>query len=386
VTLANGTAGFGGNRFVALDSLRGVCAIIVALFHFRIDSHIGALPLVRNGWLFVDFFFVLSGFVLASAYAEKLQTRAVPVGRFLLLRLGRIYPLHVAILLAMVALELVLLLVDLSAVSNRTPFEGARSLTAIGSNLTMLHSFGVHDVLTWNGPSWSIAAEMWTYVLFALVCLIAGRRSRPALIAIGIGSLVVLMIVSPHAMNTTYQYGFLRSFAGFGLGVAAHWAFTYGLRPRGTGAEIAAVLLVVAFVSLVGRGNATFAAPVLFALVVLIFASDDGPVSRQLQRAPFVLLGLISYSIYMVHAFMQARIGDVVKLFGGPYGLTLSSRRSASNEFPSEAIIANPFMGDAIIVVMIGLVCGVSMLTYRTIEHPCREWVRRSLRGMDSRT
>ena len=54
-------------RFVAIDSLRGICAIIVAVYHFSSNSILAALPFIKNGFLFVDFFFVLSGFVIASS-------------------------------------------------------------------------------------------------------------------------------------------------------------------------------------------------------------------------------------------------------------------------------------------------------------------------------
>jgi peptidoglycan/LPS O-acetylase OafA/YrhL len=60
-------------RFIALDSWRGIAACLVALFHLEayshlVYSHLNAAPFLRNSWLFVDFFFVLSGFVIAANY------------------------------------------------------------------------------------------------------------------------------------------------------------------------------------------------------------------------------------------------------------------------------------------------------------------------------
>jgi hypothetical protein len=57
-------------RFLALDSMRGLCAIIVAIYHFSSASYIGEVPFIKNGLLFVDFFFVLSGFVIAASYEK----------------------------------------------------------------------------------------------------------------------------------------------------------------------------------------------------------------------------------------------------------------------------------------------------------------------------
>ena len=62
-------------RLVALDSLRGLCALMVALMHINSISHISESTLVRQSWLFVDFFFVLSGFVIAHSYIDRSRAR-----------------------------------------------------------------------------------------------------------------------------------------------------------------------------------------------------------------------------------------------------------------------------------------------------------------------
>src|SRR6266516_6694053 len=93
-------------RFVVLDSWRGIAACLVALFHLDAYSHLYDVPFLRNSWLFVDFFFVLSGFVIAANYQQRLLD-GFGVGRFLLLRLGRLYPLHFAMLALFIAFELV---------------------------------------------------------------------------------------------------------------------------------------------------------------------------------------------------------------------------------------------------------------------------------------
>jgi peptidoglycan/LPS O-acetylase OafA/YrhL len=55
-------------RFVALDSWRGFCALLVALYHVPVTAFVFLNPLVRGSFLFVDFFFVLSGFVISFTY------------------------------------------------------------------------------------------------------------------------------------------------------------------------------------------------------------------------------------------------------------------------------------------------------------------------------
>ena len=92
-------------RFTVLDSWRGISALLVAAFHLPVLSHQFAIPLLRNAFLFVDFFFVLSGFVITHAYDSKLATGRQGVS-FMVRRFGRVWPLHMAVLLAFVAVEL----------------------------------------------------------------------------------------------------------------------------------------------------------------------------------------------------------------------------------------------------------------------------------------
>src|SRR5258706_11602066 len=130
-------------RFVVLDSWRGLAACLVALFHLDAYSHLYGVPFLRNSWLFVDFFFVLSGFVIAANYQQRLLD-GFGVGRFLLLRLGRLYPLHLAMLAAAVAVKLLLILVPaLSSITQAAPAPFSPPQEApdtILANLLLIHS------------------------------------------------------------------------------------------------------------------------------------------------------------------------------------------------------------------------------------------------------
>jgi peptidoglycan/LPS O-acetylase OafA/YrhL len=92
-------------RFVALDSLRGLVALAIVFFHMGNFGWIAALTPLRSGWMLVEFFFVLSGFVIAASYGERLA-QGYPRWRFLLIRFGRVYPLHIVTVALFVALEL----------------------------------------------------------------------------------------------------------------------------------------------------------------------------------------------------------------------------------------------------------------------------------------
>ena len=112
------------NRFAALDGLRGVSAIAVVLFHLPLAMHAYGSPLVREAYIFVDFFFVLSGFVIAHAYAARIETVA-SVGDFLLRRVARRWPLHLATLAGLVVLECARVL-STGAAGTRPPPRPAR--------------------------------------------------------------------------------------------------------------------------------------------------------------------------------------------------------------------------------------------------------------------
>jgi hypothetical protein len=93
-------------RFVVLDSWRGVCALLVAVHNLNFGPRVPQATFVAHSWLFVDFFFVLSGFVITHAYLDKLGSVA-DVASFVLRRVGRLWPLQVTILIALIGMWLV---------------------------------------------------------------------------------------------------------------------------------------------------------------------------------------------------------------------------------------------------------------------------------------
>ena len=92
------------HRFEVLDSWRGICALMVALLHFEAFSHLKDMPFFNDTYLFVDFFFVLSGFVIAANYQARLGN-GFGVTKFMLLRFGRLYPLYFVMLIAFLRLK-----------------------------------------------------------------------------------------------------------------------------------------------------------------------------------------------------------------------------------------------------------------------------------------
>jgi peptidoglycan/LPS O-acetylase OafA/YrhL len=372
-------------RFVVLDSWRGVAACLVALFHLDVYSHLYGVPFLRNSWLFVDFFFVLSGFVIAANYQQRLLD-GFGIGRFLFLRLGRLYPLHFAMLVLFIAWELLralrrILIPDLSSINPvalfSTPQEAPGTILA---NLLLVQSLHLYDFLTWNMASWSISTEFYTYVVFA-VCLIGFRKHAwIALLLAMIGGPVLIAILSERNMATVYDWGIIRCIYGFAAGVSSwiiyeKWNEKLRKWLSGSIVEWSAVALVIIFVNAAGTTLLSIAAPYIFALVVLVFAFEAGTASAVLRLRPLVFLGTISYSIYMTHVFIAKRI------FEGGWQL---EKRWHIDPFTYRGIDGGhvPFLGtqlwhgDIAYLVYLAMIIAMSYFTYRWIEKPAREWVR----------
>lgn len=374
---------------MALDSWRGIAACLVALFHLDAYSHLYDVPFLRNSWLFVDFFFVLSGFVIAANYEQRLL-EGFGVGRFLLLRLGRLYPLHFAMLVLFIAFELLKVLkgvlVPALPVNPIAPFSTPQEApSTIVANLLLVQSLHVFDFLTWNVPSWSISTEFYTYVVFALCLTGLRKRAWIAVFLAMIGGPVLIAALSEHNMNTHYDWGIVRCLYGFAAGVLAwstyeKWREKLGRWLSGSLPEWTALGLVVAFVSVAGTTLVSIAAPYLFALVVLVFAFEGGTASAILRSRLPVFLGTISYSIYMTHVFVERRIFDAAGALDKLLRIQVFTHRDI-NGVDFYFLGTRMWHGDVAYAVYLAMVVVMSCFTYRWIEKPGREWVRARLRA-----
>ncbi|MGZ5195372.1 MAG: acyltransferase family protein [Ramlibacter sp.] len=366
-------------RFDALDGWRGVCACFVVLFHFHGWGPLYTSSFVRDSYLFVDFFFVLSGFVIAWNYGDRLASWP-EMKRFLVLRLGRVYPLHLFMLFCFLAYETARSLFALHHPGVSATFTGITDPGAVLSNLALVQSLHVHDVLTWNVPSWSISTEYWTYFVFALVSVCFGLRNA-TLLAVAIVAPLLIARVSTTGMNITYDWGLVRCIFGFALGVACcriyrRWpAVMHGAgRAQMTTLELLVVLAVVLFVCEAGTSGLSILAPFLFAGAVLVFAAEGGWVSGLFRSRPLRWLGTVSYSIYMTHYFLVVLVPTVFK-----HGLHLdySALMPVPGEVPIEVFGRNELEGTFFYLLVLGLTLILSAFTYRWVEKPGRDWSRR---------
>lgn len=365
-------------RFPVLDGWRGLCALFVALFHFNALGHFYVIPFVRGSYLFVDFFFVLSGFVITHAYIHRLNAAAD--GRnFLIRRLGRVWPLHAATLIAFIPLEIVK---ALAINSDTAAFTGRFAPSSILSNLFLVHSLGVEHGLTWNIPSWSISAEFFAYVTFAALCLLARRTwlVTASAVALSAAGAFVVMGWSDQYIDTSFDFGYFRCLYGF---FAGHVVYRLFQAARGTtlagllmgipiaglleGISLAAVIVFVA----TARGSAlSYASPLLFGLVVWVFAFQGGAFSRLLAMRPFQWLGARSYSVYMVHALVIALYQKAVVVMQKLSGQPMFVEQMTDGAEDRLISFGAAWMMDLLALAYLGTVVAVASLTYRFVEMP----------------
>jgi peptidoglycan/LPS O-acetylase OafA/YrhL len=361
------------HRFVVLDSLRGICALMIALYHLKAYSIFKQIPFFTNAYLFVDFFFVLSGFVIAINYQTRL-TSGFGIKKFILLRFGRLYPLYLVVLVCFFIRE--------ALIGGPTAFATPeKSLDTMLTDVFLIQCFGLYSFLSWNWPGWSIAAEFWTCVLFALVATFWPQRIVAILSAASIFALYIIASQTNAGINVTYNFGMLRSIIGFSTGVVvfAIWEKTNGYQVEERLAfviEMFCVISVVVFVSIVAQSNYSLFAPLVFAIVVLVFAKERGAISNFLKHRFFNMLGLLSYSIYLVHLFvngMMVRAVSGIELLSGHQFITKVSNEDKVIDY----LGVNLTQANIWVPVYLILVVGVAAFTYRYVEVPSRLWFRK---------
>lgn len=379
-------------RFEALDSWRGICALAVAVFHFSFLLKADFLRnlIMTNAYLFVDFFFVLSGFVVCHAYRDRLD-RPRAFSGFVLRRFGRLWPLHGTVLLAMM---LMVMAINLAG-HHPDKFtihaaDGGYSLFALVLHTGLLTSVGLYGN-AWNSPAWSIGAELYTYLLFAAVVIVAGRRLLGAALALVAAATLALLIFAPAYMNSTADFGLIRCVAGFFTGVAAyfvHEAWRGRALPLATLAEVAVVALAALFMVIAGNGPdevhaVSVLAPAVFALAILVFAKEAGALSRLLHARPLRALGAWSYSIYMVHMPLLVLVGYGLWLYGDLAGASLETRTLVEGHAKQLYDIGQPATA-ALLAAFLGAVVALAAFTYRRIEAPARDRFNRMAKAHEN--
>jgi len=291
-----------------LTGLRGLAAWLVVLFHIRL-SCANLLPgwtidALGKGYLAVDVFFIISGFVMWLNYGARFREGGwAEAPRFWWKRFARIWPLHAAILAVMVAFALLLLATGRN--SDSYPF------AELPLHILLLQNWGLTKALAWNHPAWSISAEMAAYILFPFIAIAVRWEKLRAPALMGIVVLLSAGLAFGFGLagvdglgDDIPRVGPGRCLAQFGIGVALCnlWLIW---RQRRAAVQACAVAAAAAFGVGIGFGlpEAAFL-PLAFAAALLALALDRGPVSRLFASRPLRWLGNVSYSTYLAHFFL----------------------------------------------------------------------------------
>lgn len=374
-------------RFRALDSWRGIAAIMVALFHLSLNNHVVGLGVMKNASLFVDFFFVLSGFVLTHAYASALEA-GMPFRKYVLLRVGRLWPLHIFMILVLVALEFnAIRLISVGYYAPRPTFavSDQRDIPMLIVNALLVQGLWFIHRVGWNEPAWSISTEFWACLVFGLMAATMTKR-RLLLGAIAMVTLcfaALSLLPGTTYMGTDLRFAFLQTCGCFFLGhliyrgrdivrLPARWATTL---------EIASVATMLAILSLLDPDVGSpwlMVVPIAFAAVVFVFSFEQGRLSAVLLRKPFLLIGTVSYSIYLVHATIATIMGPQAR------ACLVDARIPYCEPYVwlARFVPAPQFYFDEVTIAYLLIIMAVACVTYALVEEPGRrasKWIARRM-------
>ena len=341
-------------HLAALTGIRGIAAWLVVLYHVRL-SLVTILPgwaiaAMGKGYLAVDLFFMLSGFVIWYNYAARIAAGGmIELRAFLWRRFARVWPLHGAILLGFVALALL--------------FEATGRSTAgyrwaeLPLHVVLLQNWGFTGALAWNHPAWSISTELAAYLAFP--ALVAAQQRTPTAPRL-LGLLTAALALADWALFAAHGHttlgadvpglGLWRCLIEFTMGCAMCqlWQAWREL-PRAAAIGFASFVAWAISGLLLGLPE-TALVPVLFFTGLLALALDRGSAARLFGGRVLTYLGEISYSTYLAH-----------------FGLFIVFKLAFVN--------ASLQIGWAGLLGYLALVLGASVLLYHGVEKPSQRWL-----------
>jgi len=300
-------------NIAALTSIRGLAAWWVVLFHFReylpLDDVRPLGRFLAHGYLAVDLFFILSGFVIFLNYGSHFETLTrQSLGRFFVARFARIYPLHAFMMLAFLVNPLAQAFFSSSGYVDFVRYNPIYFLLS----LLLVQNWGFPFPLAWNIPAWSISTEAFAYLLFPAFAYLVSKSSPRPLAMTGF-SIVPLFALAglyyatgqPSLGSGISSYGLLRCCLEFLVGASLcriylNGQMTFRWWPA---------LFFTGFLALVALYNFApvtdyLVMPTAFALLILCLAlASEGAVPLLNDRV-LVFLGTISYSTYLAHYFI----------------------------------------------------------------------------------
>lgn len=281
-----------GGRIIALDGIRGLCALAVVLYHVTLTK----FP--AHGYLSVDMFFLVSGYVVAGAYEARLA-QGMTITRFFFTRMGRLYPLY-------------LFGMAFGAFVVARVFSGAVGLSGFVAAIFFLPSAvpGEHWMYNLNVPMWSLIMEIIANMLFAAGGFRLGKRALLAIAGASGVAMVVLCFLSSRltlgAGTTPYDFvgGFARIMFSFPLGVVIYRLHRDGRLPQTSVGQktLLATIIVPLFSVASGPLIDCVCVACLFPCALMTILTTPQTTGR--TAAVYDWLGRYSYPVYATHVVL----------------------------------------------------------------------------------
>ena len=364
-----------------LTPLRGIAALLVVVFHSNLMLMAflppGYTHFVESGWLWVDFFFILSGFIMSYVYGKNFAARvsSADYWRYLGARFARVYPLHfVTLLWALVSCVAIV-----HYATALDPFFAAMfNPGAAPASLLLLQGLHLFKAAPLNTPSWSLSTEWWVYMIFPFLVptfarmKLVGRLVATALLA---GFYVVLRYwVGPKAgpvpglptLNMVQDFGIFRCLAGFLLGMLVFEFYRSGIARDLFRRSASFVAVLGGCLLAMHLGAIDLAILAFFPFILLTAAYNETGVKRLLDTRPLQRLGDWSFSIYMVHVpiilmYMIVRVKRQPDLFA---------------DFMKVMSLAPDYrLGAILCSILVVLTLLLAALSFRFVEVPARNYL-----------
>jgi peptidoglycan/LPS O-acetylase OafA/YrhL len=339
-----------------LTAIRYVAALWVVLYHHWSTAMGAPAPaLIAKGYLGVELFFILSGFILCHVYFDQARAGRFRYGAFLWARIARVYPLHLATLAGIGALAGVASMLG-------SGHGEVLKWSSLPAQLFLLQAWGLGMAGGWNHPSWSISAEWFAYLTFpATLWLALGFRRRLLLAALAAAIFAgALYVAFPHFFGVplteaTLAWGVVRITPCFLMGAALYLLWR-NLGERGLVIPILARIAALSAPPLL----AIISAPdplIIAALGLVILALAGTPEQRPWRGGgqALVYLGEISYAVYMCCipvGLIYFRLADGIGADGRAGGFTLP--------------------------LFVLVLTGVAAAAHHLVERPARRWLRQA--------
>lgn len=353
----------------SLTSLRGIAAISVVFHHYTqyLLPEISPVWLnythyFSNGYLWVDFFFMLSGVVLAHVYGQQFIAgfNSSNYKKFVIARFARIYPLHLLTLLVFFGFELFSYLISNKSNLLINHFSGSTSLSALVENIFLLQ--GTQSTTTWNQPSWSIGAEWFVYLLFPLLCYVLKIQKTIVLFISYCCLLVTLFLLISTTVGHLDLSGWpaiLRAFLEFTVGLLLYKVYvstelSYYFKDQ----SLMLVAIVAVVLTMHFDWHDILVIPA-FSLLILTAALSTGNVVDLLNSQKMEYLGNISFTIYMIHWPLYIVVSRLwLKFTKQTFGEGLSIIEATG-----------------VLLICITMVLLISGVIYRKFEIPIRHYI-----------